>query len=313
MVWLKFLIQKLSRKLHYRSVTGFWSQPKDVGIFKNIFFHPFSGLFLESDQSLLPASAFHSHKLEKLVKWSRSMRTLKSDCATTISHGLWNNYYHWYIDSIPRLYFLQNIQENVELFITQTLSAQEFRLLQALAGNNIKIKIVNGFTLVKAKKAYYLPFLSESCNAELPVAYLDFFRNVAFRVFPQPKPSQRFKLFISRAGSGRRIFSNQEEIETEMKALGYLVLKLEILTLSQQIYYFRFAQRVVASHGAGLTNLLYASQCSVFEIFHSNEFLGHYKGLCRALGLQYECLCLNGKDKNDKVFFPVNRLRDWAK
>lgn len=305
------LRNKLSKLIPYKGVEDCFKQPDDIRIFTNTRIHPYTGLYLNENDKVIAASAFHDHKLEKLVNRSRVLRTIESDHAASIGHGSWNNYYHWYIDSLPRVYGLRNTECEIELFVSQILSKEEKQLLNALAGDKVKIRFVSMFTIVKAKTAYYLPFLSESCNAELPASYLRFFQGTAFKLFPQTPPAAPFKIFISRAGSGRRVFKNQLEVEEVMQKYGYMILQLETLTLSQQIYYFRFAERVVGSHGAGLTNLLYTSNCSVLEIFHSDEILGHYKGLCKALGLNYDYLSLSGKHKDETVLLPVERIKDW--
>lgn len=311
MYFTNLLWGKFSSSLAYSGFAGEIKQPDDIKIFNNARIHPYTGLYLNSDRNLIVASAFHDHKLEKLVKRSRAIRTIESEHAAAIGHGPWNNYYHWYIDSLPRVFGLRDITNEIELFISQVLSKEEKQLLCALVDKNVKIRFVNNFISVKAKQAYYLPFLSESCDAELPINYLRFFQDTAFKLFPQSSPAAPFKIFISRAGSGRRMFINQVEIEEVMQKHGYTILRLETLTLSQQIYYFRFAGRVVASHGAGLTNLLYASQCSVLEIFHSDEILGHYNGLCKALGLTYAYRSLNGKHKDEIVSLPIEDITDW--
>lgn len=274
---------------------------------------PYSGGIFDEAGNFFGPSSFLPEKTARIIVQSRYIWTIRSKCATTIGHGGWNNYYHWYIDSLPRVFGLREIDplKKIDLFISQPLSKQEKDLLQALVGQNIKIRYVSRFTMVKAREAYYLPFLSKSCDAELPAEYLSFYKNAAFKLFPQSPPRVPFKIFISRAGSGRRVFINEVEVEETLEKHGYTILRLETLTLSQQIYYFRFAEKVVASHGAGLTNLLYSSQCGVLEIFHSREVLSHYMGLCKAGGLQYKHVCLDGKHKDDNVFLPLNNLMDW--
>lgn len=304
---------KFSKRLPVKTTINEFLPLSNVQFFSNCYFHPYTGIYMDESRNVITESAFHLEKMNKLIDRSRFLTCLNSSRAISIGHGPWNNYYHWYIDSLPRVFGLREIDslKSIELFISQPLSKEEKNLLQALVGQNIKIRYVSRFTMVKAREAYYLPFLSKSCDAELPAEYLNFYRSTAFKLFTQSPPSVPFKIFISRAGSGRRVFMNELEVENTLQKKGYTILRLEKLTLSQQIYYFRFANRVIASHGAGLTNLLYSSQCDVLEIFHSEEILGHYKGLCKALGLTYAYRSLDGKHKDEIVSLPMEDIKDW--
>jgi capsular polysaccharide biosynthesis protein len=56
---------------------------------------------------------------------------------------------------------------------------------------------------------------------------------------------------------------------------------------------------VVASHGAGLTNVLFATGARVLELLPTPYVVPHYYYLCKALGLPYEYVCSTAADRDD--------------
>lgn len=103
--------------------------------------------------------------------------------------------------------------------------------------------------------------------------------------------SQSFsqRIFISRRKAlGRRI-TNENEVIEALKPLGFAIYILEGMSYLEQVKLFAQAKVIVAPHGAGLTNLLFADRPIILELFGSyvgNEFAN----LSRSLGFKYGCL-----------------------
>ena len=73
-----------------------------------------------------------------------------------------------------------------------------------------------------------------------------------------PRKTKQFrKIWISRKNSITRNVTNEDEVFMHLK--GWDILKLEDLTLEQQMKYFSEAEVVVGPHGAGFTNLLWCN------------------------------------------------------
>ncbi len=83
---------------------------------------------------------------------------------------------------------------------------------------------------------------------------------------PQPLKRRR-RVYLSRAQATRRHLVNESELLPVMESFGVEPVMLETHSIPEQVALFRQAEWVVAPHGAGLTNLLFAPpQTRVLEI-----------------------------------------------
>lgn len=93
-----------------------------------------------------------------------------------------------------------------------------------------------------------------------------FFRSIA------TKSSHRQldkKIYISRKKS-QRAMAFEVEIEDLLKSMDFQVLYAEELTFAEQIEMFSQASTIVAAHGAGVSNTVFAkSDCTIVEIFQA--------------------------------------------
>lgn len=74
------------------------------------------------------------------------------------------------------------------------------------------------------------------------------------------------KVFISRADAISRRINNREEIMECLAERGFESYELTDLTFQEQVTLFSQAKEVIGAHGAGLTNILFSSDCKVTEI-----------------------------------------------
>ena len=72
---------------------------------------------------------------------------------------------------------------------------------------------------------------------------------------------------------------------------------LEDLTLQQQIETFCQAKMIVATHGAGLSNLVFAAQkTALFELLVEGDERPFFFNICAALGMKYMALTCSGQE-----------------
>jgi capsular polysaccharide biosynthesis protein len=82
--------------------------------------------------------------------------------------------------------------------------------------------------------------------------------------FDQHKKMDSKRFYINRH---HRRLKNEEEVQSYLKSIGYVIINLEDLTVDDQVYLFNNATEIVGFHGAGLANLLFCnSNTRVFEI-----------------------------------------------
>jgi capsular polysaccharide biosynthesis protein len=106
------------------------------------------------------------------------------------------------------------------------------------------------------------------------------------------KGAQR-RFFVTRSTDRNRHISNTEQIHDVLKTLDFEVIDCDNMTLQEQINWFGNASHIVAIHGAGLANLIYANNNTrVYEIFppeYKDYLPFHYILLCRLKNIKYQC------------------------
>lgn len=101
------------------------------------------------------------------------------------------------------------------------------------------------------------------------------------------------RLYVSRADAATRRVVNEDELEPVLRTHGFERVECSALPLAEQIRIFSEASAVIGPHGAGLTNLLFASSpASVIEVFCSGAELdiSNYRVLASHLGFEYRRL-----------------------
>lgn len=273
-----------------------------------------SGIYKSNNRYILN-SFFGENKIKTLSGFGYTNIINETDYFCSIQHGPWDNYYHWYIDSLPRIWGLHKPDlkklPTIKLFLSKMIKTEDEKILQAILPDNVVIVKVPRKTLVKGNHAIYLPFLSKDCSGALDKEYLAFYLQQATSLFNlNAKNNYPSKIYISRKNAEKRKFLNENEVIELVKNEGYTVVELEKLNIAEQAALFYYAKKIVAQHGAALTNLLYAQHTSVVEIFHSpNQHLNHYRDLCSQKELDYTPIYLDGKDKNENLSIDLNYLK----
>jgi hypothetical protein len=98
------------------------------------------------------------------------------------------------------------------------------------------------------------------------------------------------KIFISRLDAGMRKVTNEDELFLKLEQQGFKRYVLAQLSFLEQIILFHQAKIIVSFHGAGLTNLVFASSgTKVIEIFQAHGYATYWY-LSQMLGLDHVCI-----------------------
>jgi capsular polysaccharide biosynthesis protein len=105
----------------------------------------------------------------------------------------------------------------------------------------------------------------------------------------EPATDEPSRIYISRDRSDKRLVENEHEVREVVAEFGFEPYFLEELTVEEQVRLFGSADAVVGPHGAGLTNVIWGDDLTVFELFPEDVYdlygvisslLGHaYHGL----------------------------------
>ncbi|MCF8341876.1 MAG: glycosyltransferase family 61 protein [Chitinophagaceae bacterium] len=282
-------------------------------IIQGAFISPRNGIVFNKKLKLLHNSIFSDRKIRVLYNFNFFNLKIYFKPVTIIEHGPWDNYYHWYVDSIPRLFWLWDSKimtmNSVSLLCSKKLNKEEEEILLCLTPPNVRLKYIKPSQTYFSFSFIFLPFLSGSNSANLSDKYLNFFLEKMIENFDL-KETKRLKIFISREKASKRKFLNKDAVNKFMMDNGFYVLMLEELSIKEQANYFYNAEIVISQHGAGLTNLLFSKSASVIEIFSSPNFYhNHYKSLCESKGLKYYSFNCSGKNKNSDVILDLMDLK----
>ncbi|MCH1429581.1 MAG: DUF563 domain-containing protein [Chlamydiales bacterium] len=203
-------------------------------------------------------------------------KTIKGSLAV-IASGSPNSYYHWMLEVLPRLELLRlsgltydslyvpELRYPFQKATLASLKIAEDKLIEAdkrthIQADHLIITSLPTLAIEKGREAYR--------SMALPSWVVSFLRE-HFLASPTEEGSQDLKIYISREKAQKRRILNEKELIASLKTRGFSVLCLEDLKVEEQAALFNRASLIVAPHGAGLTNLVFAHEnTKVIEIFH---------------------------------------------
>lgn len=227
-------------------------------------------------------------------KWEhlfqQEKKHLKGLCSSIRS--LRNNYYHTVVDNVPRLLLLSHpvyADQEIKLLFPGGPTPVESFFLDRLCPPNVTIVDIDPGFHYSCDEFLLANFLSRRFAGFLPYQYLEFFHK---RVLPsRPRqPDKRILISRKKAPNGRCVL-NEDELATALLPFGFKAYILEDLDFESQIELFYDAEVVVAPHGAGLTNLLFAQAADVIELHPNPQLFPHYYFMCKSLGHRYQYWC----------------------
>lgn len=116
------------------------------------------------------------------------------------------------------------------------------------------------------------------------------------------------RVYVSRADATRRRVRNEAAAVDALADRGFVRVVPSELDVPEQAALFAGADVVVAPHGAGLTNLAYAGDPVVVELFRDGDVRGQYYQLAKVLDLEYHYLV--GESTGPDLAVDVDELVD---
>ncbi|MEL6439547.1 MAG: glycosyltransferase family 61 protein [Cyanobacteria bacterium J06621_8] len=221
----------------------------------------------------------------------------KIDTACILTNPWSNNFWHWTVDTLTQLegieYYQQQTGIKPKLIVEQNLRAWQRDSLKLLGYDDDDLIIwkdfrctINKLIVSSFRRSY------QEIHGEISVRACQWLKQKMLSNISQIQSVQSSfspKVFISRRKAlGRRI-ANEIEVLEALKPLGFTAYILENMSYYEQVKLFAQAKVIVAPHGAGLTNLLFANNPIVLELF--GAYIGReFANLSRSMGFRYGCL-----------------------
>lgn len=202
------------------------------------------------------------------------------------------NYFHWLIDALPRVYMLKKsgLFDTVDKFLVadhskpfqketlKLLGIEESKIITSYEYNHIITKQLILANNPRAKTfiaPWIFDFIEES-----------FVRPVIAEDQDQEPIAER--IYISRGDANQRRVDNEEEVIGILKKHGFTIVQLAGLPFRKQVKYFNQAKIIIAPHGANMANLVFCNrEAKVFEFFSEPYVMPLYNEISLRMGLAY--------------------------
>jgi capsular polysaccharide biosynthesis protein len=233
-----------------------------------------------------------------------------------------NYYYPWLVEYLPKLRALERyeaetgitptilIESNAPSFVTETLSLLGYDdQCEAWDGTEWTVErlLVTNHRLNTswAGRRYGfhpsyddLMWVRENIRSSLEEA-------------PDDGSSDR-NIYISRQETdrGRRV-ENYHELETVLQSRGFESYVFESYSFAEQVRLISNSNIILSPHGAGLSNMLFAEDPTVVELFAKTRVQPSYYFLAEVLGFDYEGIVteVSSHDPHNDLIVDVDDLR----
>ena len=233
-----------------------------------------------------------------------NVRELSGDFTSIVSR--WNdgsNYFHWFLDGLTRLVHLPEFPPDCRILVPSNLPAFAKRSIELLGLTNRVVEAGNEDLRIE-RYWFAGPTMLSGCPDPLGVNWL---RQAFLR---DPQPPQTRLLYVDRNAPTRNL-TNRQEVRNLFEKRGWEIIDPGQLTFDEQMTTFRGAQAIVGTHGAAMTNILWAAGGTrVLEFMPSRRRNGCYAGIALAAALAHETL-ICPSDKRGAMEVPISMLARW--
>lgn len=232
------------------------------------------------DVSISPSLLF-----QKMNRLTKSAPKLSAASPLSPRHP---NYYHWMIETVPRIRYLREYEAHtgtdVTLLVPDDLPLWMDETLTLLDWPDSKVERAT-------ESMYQIEYL---IIPSFPELLGEDYRWIRKQVLTNASPNLDFEnigknVYISRSKAIERRVSNEDEIINTLSNYDFEVFHLEEQYLSQNAHLFNNADLIVGPHGAGLTDLIFCSDSAILELFGS-KIKPPYENLASVLDVEYDTL-----------------------
>jgi len=210
--------------------------------------------------------------------------------------GNYANYYHWTLEGLGRLAAVSDaILDDIPGVLLPrhlTLIQRDGFDLTSLADERL-LRGIAADGIVHIEKLI-VPWTMTGFHRPHPMLRPYFHR---LRSAAPPGPTGLpARIYIDRRAADRRVGAyrclvNEDEVIAALAGHGFVPIQLEAHSLAEQIALFAAAEAIVAPHGAGLANIVYANAgCRLLELHMDGWVNWCFRTLAAACSLPYDAV-----------------------
>lgn len=281
---------------HGRTYT---TPPDYIASISDVLYCPMNGVLMDERRRVVEETVVHP--LWEDVLRRKRYRPLGGVC--TVLHQRYNTYFHAIVDNVLRVAALTHSGRSdlpgLKLLCSRPLQPMESYLLDRLAPPGYEVVHADADYLYRLNYAVLSTFKTGRNCGYIPALY----RSMLTDHVRPSEPSRRTgKYFLSREGAAHRKVRNKDAFRKLLDRHGYQIVDPSTLPPAEQISMFYHADTIVAAHGAGLANTIFARFLNIIELFPSPRVTPTYYYVAKSMGHTYRYWCGSEPEQNAEYF-----------
>lgn len=225
--------------------------------------------------------------------------------------GIWG-YYHFLYDFVPKILLMREYWDLYDVIIINKSRARYLREFLQIFGIDYKTISVPNNTIISSNNLDAPLYLSEIGN---PNRYIIKLIRENFLSKIEINDNENYNLlYISRRNTSKRRVINEEKLFENLRPLGFRLIELEKLPISEQISIFTKASVIISPHGSGLSNIVFCNpMTNVIELFPSNYLEACFANVSNLININYNYLIFDSDKKNNDFYVDIEILISYLK
>ncbi|MBD0833069.1 glycosyltransferase family 61 protein [Aestuariibaculum sediminum] len=230
---------------------------------------------IELESTIFQKEYLYKLKCNHLIYFRKFFPFKFYNKAIILSNYLERNYYHWILESVGRLVIIdKNVLNEYKIILNHNAPIFAIESLQVLfnippeniiQNKNVRLKIADillpSYPHTRSKQSSWTNINNQ--NIIKKINSISKTKTISTK--------QKRNIIISRNKTSQRRIKNVHYLLEKYKHLNFEIIDLESFSFLDQLQLFRNAGIILATHGAGLTNIIFSENPSIIEFFPSNR------------------------------------------
>lgn len=198
------------------------------------------------------------------------------------------NYYHWMVETVPKVRYLRKFEEQTGTEVTLLIPSEGPPFIDETLG---LLGWPESKTVRSVEPMYEVRNLIVPSFPERTPADFDWLSNGILDAASLGGDSSgttvQNNIYVSRAKATERKVLNEDEVMNVLDNYDFNRYHLENRSFAENVRLFNQADLIVGPHGAGLTDIIFSEDCTLLELF-GDKVKQPYELLAETLGVEYK-------------------------